>query len=558
MPRIGTKIKVTAVIVVILAVAGGSLYYYNQSKKEAAHARLVAQAERTLTAQAAVSDLQTSITASGTVVLSNEQVINSQTNERVLSVLVKLGDKVSVGQHLVQYDTADTKTNLQNQIAQSEIQLQNQQLTLQSMDLSPDQVTINQAQAAIDSATKSVQDAQNVITNLQDTIKQQGIAVINAQSAVDNAQQTVDNNKQLLDVGAVSQQTYQSSVTALTNAQAQLNSARSQLATAQAQVVSAQDALDSSNRQMTSNQTALKNAQTSLDNANASYKQTATPLATQAEQIKYQQQQATIKLSQLSLQNLQNQLAQIVDYADSPIGGTISKLSVTAGASYQVNSEMMRVANFSEIEVDANVSQYDAPNLKLGQEVDMTSDGIPGVTYYGKITKISDSAVSVSAVSGTETDVPIVVSVDNADLRLKPAFDLNLVILTANTPNVLNIPTSAIQVNRQDPTHPYVFVVQDKILKKTVVTTGANNDTNTEISFGMNEGDTYVVSPNNSMHDGMTTAEAAAVTSLVINGGTSAGGANRTAIPGMGGGPGGGGMQIRTGGGGGGGFQRGG
>jgi len=558
LPRIGTKIKVTAVIVVILAVAGGSLYYYNQSKKEAAHARLVAQAERTLTAQAAVSDLQTSITASGTVVLSNEQVINSQTNERVLSVLVKLGDKVSVGQHLVQYDTADTKTNLQNQIAQSEIQLQNQQLTLQSMDLSPDQVTINQAQAAIDSATKSVQDAQNVITNLQDTIKQQGIAVINAQSAVDNAQQTVDNNKQLLDVGAVSQQTYQSSVTALTNAQAQLNSARSQLATAQAQVVSAQDALDSSNRQMTSNQTALKNAQTSLDNANASYKQTATPLATQAEQIKYQQQQATIKLSQLSLQNLQNQLAQIVDYADSPIGGTISKLSVTAGASYQVNSEMMRVANFSEIEVDANVSQYDAPNLKLGQEVDMTSDGIPGVTYYGKITKISDSAVSVSAVSGTETDVPIVVSVDNADLRLKPAFDLNLVILTANTPNVLNIPTSAIQVNRQDPTHPYVFVVQDKILKKTVVTTGANNDTNTEISFGMNEGDTYVVSPNNSMHDGMTTAEAAAVTSLVINGGTSAGGANRTAIPGMGGGPGGGGMQIRTGGGGGGGFQRGG
>jgi len=580
LPHIGTKIKVIGVIVVIAAVAGAAFYLYNQSQTAAKKARLVAQAERTLTQTAAVSDLQTSVTASGTVVLSNEQVINSQTNEPVKTVLVKLGDKVQVGQHLVQYNTENTKTNLDNQIAQAQIQLKNAQLSLQSLGLSPDQVTLNNARSSVDTATASVQNAQHTITNLTDTIKQQQIAVVNAQQSAANAQTTVDNaqaaldnaqknqadNKLLLDAGAISQQAYQTYVTAVTTAQSQLDSAKSQLAAAQAQVVAAQDAVSSSNRQMDSNQTALKNAQITLNNANASYNQTAAPLSTQAEQIKYQQQQATVQNAQLQLQNLQNQLDQVVDYADSPIAGTISKLSVTAGASYQVNSEMMRVADFNEIEADANVSQYDAPNLQLGQEVRMTNDGIPGVTFNGKITQIADSAVSVGAVSGTEIDVPIVISIDsaadnsnmpvsNANRLLKPNFDLNLVILTQNTPNVLNIPTSAIQINRTDPTHPYVYTVQNDRLKKTNITVGTHNDTNTEITSGLNEGDTFIVSPTNSMTDGMTTAEAAATTPMVINGmaaqnntpgRATSGVANGMAPGGGGGGPGGGGGGNRT------------
>jgi HlyD family secretion protein len=136
----------------------------------------------------------------------------------------------------------------------------------------------------------------------------------------------------------------------------------------------------------------------------------------------------------------------------------------------------------------------------------MTSDGLEGKVYTGEITKINITASNASSNMGTETVVPIEISVDNPDGILKQNYNLDLEIETTNKENVLCVSSSAIGTDGKT-NENYVYKVENDVLKKTVVETGDSDDTNTEILSGLDEGDTIVSTISDNMKDGMNVSE---------------------------------------------------
>jgi HlyD family secretion protein len=167
---------------------------------------------------------------------------------------------------------------------------------------------------------------------------------------------------------------------------------------------------------------------------------------------------------------------------------------------------MLKVADLNDLIVSANIEEYDAPLLALGQKVTMTSDGLEGKVYTGEITKINITASNASSNMGTETVVPIEISVDNPDGILKQNYNLDLEIETVNKTDVLCVSAAAIGTDGKTD-ESYVYKVENDVVKKTVVELGETDDTNTEILSGLNEGDTIVSTMSESIKDGMNLSE---------------------------------------------------
>ena len=230
------------------------------------------------------------------------------------------------------------------------------------------------------------------------------------------------------------------------------------------------------------------------------------PLSDEATKIKYDQQVLTNKGLEDSLSDLEEDLNDLVQYATTPVDGKVTEIPVDENSLVVDNTIMVKIANLNNLIVNANIEEYDAPQVKLGQTVTMTSDGLDGKTYTGKVTKISTSASDTSTNSGTETVVPIEISVDNPDGVLKPGFNLDLEIMVVDKNDVLTVSTNAVAKDGKENTQ-YVYKVENDKLVKTTVETGDEGDSTVEITSGLKEGDQIIFSNSEDIKDGMTLEE---------------------------------------------------
>ena len=206
------------------------------------------------------------------------------------------------------------------------------------------------------------------------------------------------------------------------------------------------------------------------------------------------------------LSDLEEDLNDLVQYATTPVDGKVTEIPVDKNSLVVDNTIMVKIANLNNLIVNANIEEYDAPQIKLGQTVTMTSDGLEGKTYTGKFTKISTSASDASTNSGTETVVPIEISVDNPDGVLKPGFNLDLEIMVVDKNDVLTVSTNAVAKDGKENTQ-YVYKVENDKLVKTTVETGDEGDSTVEITSGLKDGDQIISSNSEEIKDGMTLEE---------------------------------------------------
>ena len=182
---------------------------------------------------------------------------------------------------------------------------------------------------------------------------------------------------------------------------------------------------------------------------------------------------------------------------DAPISGTIVDKKVKAGDKLSANDTAMQnlctIYDMSHLEMKLNVDELKIRSLKVGQEVDITADAVPGETYKGVISSI---LVAGTTANGS-TSYPVTVRIDDMG-ELLPGMNATAKITTASVKNVLALPNAAlvrgsyVLVTRDSPsaanaetsmTAPdgYVYVK---------VTTGISDDDYIEVKSGLQEGDT--------------------------------------------------------------------
>ena len=210
----------------------------------------------------------------------------------------------------------------------------------------------------------------------------------------------------------------------------------------------------------------------------------------------------------LNILQYQNALADAKDnlskyYIYAPIDGTISASDTTVNVGDTVSSGAVLgsiVTNQEIIEISLN--EVDIVKIKNGEKVTITFDALPNVTVTGHVADID----TVGTVTQGVVSYGVKISLDITESQIKPGMSGSVNIITDTQQDILTVPNSAVKTrgganyvlvlnSKQDLTSPTAsqgFISEIAPTQKAVVI-GVTDDTNTQITSGLSEGDQVVV-----------------------------------------------------------------
>jgi HlyD family secretion protein len=414
-------------------------------------------------------DIDERVTASGTIQPTDEKSIFIELSEDVKKVYADVGDKVEKGQLLVTYDTDNDKKELEDKVKSAQISLDNAELELNQMVKPAEGTELIELKSAAQSAQKDLDSANKAYSDNEDDIKKD--------------EDDMDYYKQMITLGGMSQSDYD-------------------------------DFMDDYNglvKNRTTLQSNIKTCKLALEKAQLNLEYGQDRLKDSSTKESYEKQKNAVETAKMNLDEAKTNLSKLAEATYSPISGTILENSAVAGQMLTDSTAIMKIADLTNLDVLAYVSEYDIAKVEVGQEVELTSDGIENKTYHGHVTKIEPSAESKSTISGSETVVPVLVHMDDNDELVKPGFEFDMEIIVASLSNVNYIPVSSVMKNTKTNSY-YVFVVgDDNILKKKTVELGISSDMYMQLISGLESSDVILESPDSSVKEGSNLMDYATV-----------------------------------------------
>ncbi len=223
----------------------------------------------------------------------------------------------------------------------------------------------------------------------------------------------------------------------------------------------------------------------------------------------YKNQATVISAAQSSFVAASLNLSQLSSTITAPAAGVIKGLTITPGATITLSSSSSSSTSTSQvlgsvyqtgpIQAQVNLSEVDSVNVSEGQKVTMTLDAFLNSTFTGKVASINTNGVVSSGV----TVYPAVIVFDSGDDHIYPNMGVNARIITKVKNDVILVPSAAVSTNNNQST---VRVMKNKIVTSVPVEVGDSNDTQIEITSGINEGDTVVTSVTQTTRSTSTTS----------------------------------------------------
>jgi HlyD family secretion protein len=198
-------------------------------------------------------------------------------------------------------------------------------------------------------------------------------------------------------------------------------------------------------------------AQADLDAAKANWESSSAKV----EQAKaaVQQAQAQIGAKEASVEEMKSQIlgakaqldrAQInLDLTKiySPVDGVVISRSVdlgqTVAASLSAPVLFLIAEDLTRMQVKANIDEADIGKITPDVRATFTVDAYPNDTFTGQI---QDVRLESSTVQNVVT-YGVIISVDNAQLKLKPGMTTNLTLVVDEHTDVLTVPNAALRFN---------------------------------------------------------------------------------------------------------------
>ena len=238
-----------------------------------------------------------------------------------------------------------------------------------------------------------------------------------------------------------------------------------------------------------------------------------------------------VQSASATVNEARDNLGRTIIYA--PADGTISVLNVelgerVLGTQQMAGTEILRVANLNNMEVEVDVNENDIVKIKVGDEAKVEVDAYLKKQFKGVVTSISNSAsTTLTADQVTNFKVKIrILKESYQDLLegkpatyspFRPGMTATVDIITKTKTNVLAVPISSVVV-KSDTTAVKEFKVEDKNdqEKKTpksdkklecvfvkvggkakirIIKTGIQDDTNIEVVTGLKKGDIVITGP---------------------------------------------------------------
>jgi HlyD family secretion protein len=232
----------------------------------------------------------------------------------------------------------------------------------------------------------------------------------------------------------------------------------------------------------TASQSQMDDVTDKLDTARKQYKNAAGPALAQA--------QAAIETARANIQNLKVQIAEAI--IRSPFDGIVTNRNADPGEVVSPGVSVISVADTSILKMKSSITQDLLPLLTVGQEVDVTIDIYPDRVFKGTVSGIGPIAVNTGGV------FPVEIAIQN-DGSILSGLSAHAT-LNVTGKNGVVVPTAAVLESGEK---SYVFVIQNGVAIKRVVTTGLRNDQGVEILKGVMAGELVAVTNIRSLSDNL-------------------------------------------------------
>ena len=218
----------------------------------------------------------------------------------------------------------------------------------------------------------------------------------------------------------------------------------------------------------------------------------------------------------------------------APADGTISMLNVelgerVLGTQQMTGTEILRVANLNNMEVEVDVNENDIVKINVGDSANVAVDAYLKKQFKGLVTSISNSAsTTLTADQVTNFKVKIrILKESYEDLTagkpssyspFRPGMTATVDIITKRREKVLAVPISSVVIKsdttpvkkimvddpkseenkvkpKSDKKLECVFVKSGNKSKIRIIKTGIQDDTNIEVMSGLKSGDEVITGP---------------------------------------------------------------
>lgn len=234
----------------------------------------------------------------------------------------------------------------------------------------------------------------------------------------------------------------------------------------------------------------------------------------------------------------------------SPADGTISSLGVelgerVLGTQQMTGTEILRVANLDNMEVEVEVNENDIVKVSVGDSANVEVDAYLKKQFKGLVTSISNSASS-TLTADQVTNFKVKVRILKASYRdllegkpatyspFRPGMTATVDIITTRKANVIAVPISAVVMKSDTTSKPgrspgppadgdskaalkgdkkmeCVFVKSGNKAQLRAIKTGIQDDTNIEVISGLSKGDVVIVGPYNTVTKELNPGDVVAV-----------------------------------------------
>ena len=478
-----TRIIVVGAAIVVVAVAGYFAYRAFHSTASAA-VRYTTEAAQKMT-------LTSSVSGTGNVVLGSSATVSPSVSGTVSGLAVKVGDRVTKGQVL--FTLVNAQLDLAVETAQN---------------------SYNQAVNSLSQAKLSVLQAKKSLSDLKEQKSEQSAGAAVVASAVQAASATQVTPVALAEASAVSATLYpaHSSSTTGTTADSTPDSSTTSSSTTESTstttLASTTTTAHTSTTQtlpapsVTGNTTTTVKAITTLDIEVAEQQVTTAELGVTSAQ-------SQIESAKLSLQQAEDTAA--ARDVTAPMDGTVTTLSISDGdtlgsssssssaatgsstssstgpsTSSSSSTSAMVITDLSSFEATVTLAEADVASVTVGQKATMTFDALPDLTITGKVESVDNAGtISQSVVSYTVTINP-----DVTNDGVKGGMTVTADIITSVTADALVVPSTAVKTDSSGANYVQILTNGSPVNQTVVV--GTSNDTYTQITSGLTEGQEVV------------------------------------------------------------------
>jgi|LauGreDrversion4_2_1035121.scaffolds.fasta_scaffold20617_3 HlyD family secretion protein len=162
--------------------------------------------------------------------------------------------------------------------------------------------------------------------------------------------------------------------------------------------------------------------------------------------------------------------------------------AVSGSGGFNAGTEILSIANLSDLVINAHINQADVTRLTVNQQVDVTLEAVPGLRLKGKVERLAPQSTLKNNIRGFAARILL----KDVERVVRPGMTANISIPVASAENVVAAPLAAVFTETNPETRHierHVFVKSGDEWERRAVEIGVSDYFFAEVTKGLAAGD---------------------------------------------------------------------